>query len=382
MKELDFDELDRAVNSLMTNVPKDADASDEESEKTLDITPMLSKDETPSFDAKGQPVLRPTTSVTVPTRDAVTSAPSPSTPPPAARRSGRFMDVVHPSSNIKKTAAIPAPVSRRGATIEPSSSFELPQTPASSVAALQTESKATISLEPASAERSAPKSDWPDPLDVANFNPSSDEQHSSEKKDETVTVPSIDTSQVDRAVDDKNELAPLVSPFLPDTKVEKRPLGSPSDPSESDHTSAFSRPPSDLMINNPSAQLPANPKDIEPILPAELHEDLVAVEADTSPAVVKEEVETIPVPPASSSALSSAPTSDMPSGPTSIAQQYREEPNTGDKDSGAIYDTDTYHQPLAHPAKKKSGWLWVLWIVLIIVVGAGIGAAAYYLHLF
>ena len=68
-------------------------------------------------------------------------------------------------------------------------------------------------------------------------------------------------------------------------------------------------------------------------------------------------------------------------GPTSIPQQYREEPSTGDKDNGAIYDTDTYHQPIAHPAKKKSGWMWVVWIVAILLLGAGGGAALYFLGL-
>lgn len=381
MKELDFDELDRAVNSLMTNVPKDAGASDELSEKTLDITPTLGKDEAPSFDTQGQPALRPTTaSVTVPARGAPSIA-SPKTPPPAARRSGRFMDVVHPSSNMKKDVSIPAPVSRHGATIEPGTSFEPPQSVVSTTAS-PVEPKTAALPTPGSVARSAPKSDWPDPLDVAGFNPSGSEPQTTEKKDEGSTAPLIDTSEAsDKTVDDKKELAPLTSPFLPDTKVEKRPLGSPSDASESDHTPVLSsESSSNLMVDDPTAQLPAIPKDVEPVLPAELHKDLVAVEADTSPTVAKEEIETTSASQASASSSTSAP--EMPAGPTSIAQQYREEPSTGDKDSGAIYDTDTYHQPLAHPAKKKSGWLWVLWIALILVVGAGAGAGAYYLHLF
>ena len=66
------------------------------------------------------------------------------------------------------------------------------------------------------------------------------------------------------------------------------------------------------------------------------------------------------------------------SGPASIQPQYKEEPSSTKQEHAAIYDTDTYHKPLAHPAKKKSGWLWVLWIILLLALGAGGAAALYY----
>jgi hypothetical protein len=73
----------------------------------------------------------------------------------------------------------------------------------------------------------------------------------------------------------------------------------------------------------------------------------------------------------------------VPKGPISIPQQYKEEPSTGDAKNGAIYDTDTYHhQPLAHPKKKKSGWMWVIWIILILIIGAAAGAALYWAGIF
>jgi hypothetical protein len=133
---------------------------------------------------------------------------------------------------------------------------------------------------------------------------------------------------------------------------------------------------------------------VTPELPEELKGDLMAIEADTTThknasvsekPVLKEEKKSEPV---ATSHAEARPVHPSPiahddeklltAGPTSIPQQYREEPNTGDKDNGGIYDTDSYHQPLAHPAKKKSGWLWVLWIVIILIIGAGGGAALYF----
>ena len=69
----------------------------------------------------------------------------------------------------------------------------------------------------------------------------------------------------------------------------------------------------------------------------------------------------------------------VPTGPTSIPQQYQEEKSTGDQPSGSIYDTDSYHQPLAHPAKTKSGWLWIIWILLLLIVSGGGAVALYFL---
>ena len=140
-------------------------------------------------------------------------------------------------------------------------------------------------------------------------------------------------------------------------------------------------------VDDPNDQLPADPTEIEPTLPEELQGDLMAVEADTTHEQVKQtheaaaeqkplEKSTTPVPATGTPSVSE---SAAPSGPTSIPQQYHEEASTGDQGNGAIYDTDSYHQPLAHPAKKKSGWMWIIWIVLILLLGAGGGAALYFL---
>ena len=241
------------------------------------------------------------------------------------------------------------------------------------------------SSEPAIEEHPNAKSEWPDPLDMAGYNHEADTSKSSnepESKPEKVEEKIEETASEPVLVESSPD-GPLTSPFLPDAKVEKRPLGSleASTPAEEpDRTPPVS---SDVQKtqDDPSDQLPALPKDVEPVLPEELHSDLVEVESDTTSSGVpktEEREDDTPKAPMPSSESSKQEEKPASTGPTSIPQQYHEEPTSGDEKNGAIYDTDTYHQPLAHPAKKKSGWMVVLWIVVILLVGAG-GTAALYL---
>jgi hypothetical protein len=395
MKELDFDELDRAVNSLMTDVSKTDAPGVEQKEKTLDLTSVSPVDAPGSVPAEPQtPVVSPPPSTPTPTPKATTPM-----APLATRRGGRFMDVVHPSSNMKKSDQ-PRATSRQGITVAPRGTFEAsPAAPADS-AAPETPSESSlqepVSSQPSSAyEHPDSASEWPDPLEMADFK---QQKPAPEVPVEPVSSPLPSPMQPKSAQSQPTPVdkPPLESPFLPDTKVEKRPLGSDnSAPVEEPDRTPLPSSEVEKTASDPDDQLPALPKDVEPILPEEFHSELVAIEADThilddeTPKPVdaplsereKEEIEAKKAAAAAEAEKSSPVEVDTPapSGPTSIPQQYREEPNTGDKESGAIYDTDTYHQPLAHPAKKKSGWLWVVWIVLILLVGAGAGAALFFL---
>lgn len=210
---------------------------------------------------------------------------------------------------------------------------------------------------------------------------------------------------------EKTSDQPLASPFLPDAKVEKRPLGSLSP------LTPMIAPEHELMTPTPDdseAQLPAKPSDVKSETPEEFNQDLMSVEADTHMGVPKTD-ETHPIDgkydepaaapktesvaseeesvtaeaPAKSQADKDAArhtpekdeetTAEPTTGRISIPQQYREQPSSGETESGAIYDTDAYHQPLSHPAKKSSGWWWVLWILLILIVGVGAGVGLYFL---
>jgi len=63
--------------------------------------------------------------------------------------------------------------------------------------------------------------------------------------------------------------------------------------------------------------------------------------------------------------------------PVAIAQQYVEKAQTPEVESGAIFDTDAYQQPATTGKAHHSGWMTVLWIFLLIILGAGAGVAIY-----
>ena len=332
MTELDFDELDKAVSSLMA------------------------ENGTPDT-AEQSPVEAPTA-----------PAPSAPTPPvttasPAVRRRGQFMDVMHPSANMRPTNA---PIKGQAATITPLT-MQASVTPDDNSTPSDTP---TIPTSDIAVEPVLPVEILATPLDVDN---ESEGEHvtSLEGESETSSAPHELVISED----------PLSSPFLPDAKVEKRPLGTaailvePSTVGDAPEVvlpvDASAQPINDeVKLVEPVAEVP-----IEPVsLPDELKEDVVAVEANE---VIHED--TTPDTPEQVSP-SAVTTADVPSVGGNIVQQYEEQPSTGDQTNGAIYDTSTYHQPLdAKPAKKKSSALvWVLWIVVLLIVGATAGAAWFY----
>lgn len=413
MKDLDFDELDKAVNSLMSKTgPQDADSAAPAtppvaaSDMPLTAAPVTPGTIKPKSEIATNPDLQP--AITPQPASSVAGpqpiiAPDVHTSPmsrpaaPASRRGGRFMDVVS-----KKPVAAPArAVSRQATTIVPradtATSFAAASEPLSSPPV----SAAPTPQPPKITEKVAPSSDWPDPIEMTA--PAKKDVDLQEKKE----VPSQFVAPQPEPTPEKSEEKltdqPLSSPFLPDTKVEKRPLGStkPLVP--------MLAPEHELMAAQPddsNAQLPARPSDVAPETPEEFNGDLIAVESDTHMGVPKtdethpveelakvekpfmqpskNEVKdegAVPVAPLESKTeeVEEADSSEPAMGRISIPPQYKEQPTSGETTSGAIYDTDTYHQPLSHPAKKKSGWLWVVWIILILVVGAGVGAALYFL---
>lgn len=391
MKDLDFDELDKAVNSLMTSVPKTSPVPDpSDQEKTLDITSTLGEDEPLSFD-KLDTATAEAVNEAIPAQEqkddvvddivtstaASTATPLVSTPPPATRRGGRFMDVVHPSSDMKNKPTMPArSVSRQGLAIEPvmPNRTDAPRASAPFTPSVATDIHKEVEPSPP-VETTDVSGGWPDPLEMTDF------------KDDV--VPHEAEWSVPEAAPVTNspdiESSPLTSPFLPDTKVEKRPLGNGSFTSndEADVTNEPIEPREDKTVDNPEDQLPATPSDVPAQLPEELQSDLVNVEADTHMGLPKTEL----THPSEEKLLESGlppqetatqPVTAVSTGPVSIPQQYREEPSTSDQQNGGIYDTDSYHRPLEHPAKKKSGWMWIIWIIVILLVGAGAGAGLYF----
>ena len=414
MSELDFDELDKAVNNLMSGVPK-VEPPKNDDIKTLDIDAKLPESSRPPLDelndalkAVNGPVK--SEAATTPAAPAASSSSAPVAGSLATRRSGRFMDVVHPSSDMKNT---PKPITtRQGVTIEPTSK-NLEQAPAPVIAeepaSKENDDSSAVSqteAEPAPTANEhsvAPAgNEWPDPLEMSGYQPEADTKAATDEEVESKPAATEETDDDDDDVfslDDIEDTTPepLTSPFISDAKVEKRPLGGlateANSATEPVVTTAAAEEESAITTDNPDDQLPATAADVAPVLPPELQKDLMAIETDgdtsAQPAEPTQE-DTVPKPdekseepvtePEKSSTESEKPATEIPvpTGPASIPQQYKEEPSTGDQTNGGIYDTNSYHQPLAHPVKKKSGWLWIVWILLLLIIGGG-GAAVLYL---
>lgn len=336
MADFDFDELDRAVAGALNTTPSSAQPA----------SPVSTPD--------GAPV--------TPTSEPV--SPQPSTPAPATRRtSGRFMDMVHPASDMRTSRPETTPTTE-----------------------------------------SVPSATPLDPAPVADPFTSSFED-------------------LPRKADENSK--PLESPFLPDAKVEKRPLGGvgifpPETPAQADPTPTpvptpapfIPTEPGELPVDTSDPHVMPDPIDFalqnqpeevkeessqaavseekapspdtstapelseKPFVdaePAQLEEQLASIEAESIE--LPSEVDTThPRPEAPAAADSSE---SAPSGPTSITQQYKEQPSST-VESGAIFDTEAYHQPLVHHAAKKKSSVWIiLGILALVLVGAGAGVAFY-----
>lgn len=286
MRDFDFEEIDRAVASTMQ-----PDSPD-------DGVPVTTSD-------NNQQAAQPQST-------------------PAMRRSGRFMDVVHPSSDMR-TSSVPERTTASASVESQRDELQVPEREASS----------------------ATSTDMPDPLDFNGFN--ADDSDNEQQPEEQVAD------------------IPQESPFIPNAQIEKRPLGGYPGQEVADTTSTIDEP-----TDEPSAQQPA------------LVEETSQHEAELEPA--EQENEPIASAPESNSEPEPdpqpqpqpQPEPEQPSGPVAITQQYKERTSTGEQQSGAIYDTESYHQPLSKPAKKKSGIWVVVWILGLVVVGAGAGAAVYF----
>ena len=326
MTDLDFDELDRAVSSLITNAPDMSDAPGEPEDKVLDIKSSLPANDQLPVTLSVNPVLP-------------VDAPAPTAPRPTT---GQFMDVVHPSSNMRRTPiTMPErPVLRPVATIPTQVVKDTPSEP-----------------------EVAPAASLPDPIDFHNANnptPTVTEEAKAGEDDDIDKISDEITNELHQKLDET-----LDTPFIPGTKVEKRPLGAFSEDSEVKVDAPAETPPQ--VAEKPAEPKSESQKEAEASLPEELQDDLLHVESDDSPESDVNGLDKTKV----------DDTKLQTEAPTSISQQYKEQPSTGDQHSGAIYDTDAYHKGLIRPVKKKTGWLWVALIVLLLLAGIGVGVAAW-----
>lgn len=382
MKDIDFDELDRAVGSVLQGNP--------------DYAAVQQKAES------DDPA--PTSGVDVAT------APQPAATLVQKRSSGRFMDVVHPSSDMKMQRQARPVVSRTAPSVAPVVSDNAAPLPSTSEENLFP-AEAPVHHETTDAPEAYAQ---PDPLDFHNFSLDADKTEVSPQKEASTSAVDDETAkddaddehelaleramselhELDSIMKDEREMPPLDTPFVGDLAVEKRPLGAFSIGSSAEDSTPSA---TDEEIETPSAEVA---EETEPVVTLEetaespVDEQAVAVEApeETTPPVetpqesdssteekssLPEELESDIIAIESRAIESPAPAVGI----GSIPQQYKESTTTKSTETTPVFDTAEYHQPLKHVEKKKSGWLRVVVIILLIALGIGAGAAIYYFDL-
>lgn len=315
MSDFDFEELDKAVAGVLTpdDVVPEAPVRPVQDDRSTDSAQTQSSPLTSSANST------PEDTPSVEERVGNTPVQAPAT----RRSSGRFMDVVHPSSDMRTRTGY-APANETTAAEKP-----------------------TTFVAPVAEDAD---DDWSKPLE---------------------------------------------SPFLPDAKVEKRPLGGVGLGAGFNPEELLEAPEEELKLEEPDDPRLEATTFPDPIdfaaqntdAVSEITDELITTteEADDYAVSIVEEpnkpeaiVFTEPEAPnePAQEGIPEAAQPQEPTGPTSISQQYQERPST-EQVSGAIYDTESYHQAVVAAPKKRSGAWAILWIILLIILGAGAGVGFY-----
>ena len=409
MTDIDFDELDRAVSSLMDK-QREKEAPVVANENNSEVSASVSVEEKPvpgnsistSFappvtpftpssvastslssisqpEAKKEPSSDDTTpkEVNSPTNKKVDNdsiinrAPGvaasevKSTSVIAKRPTGRFMDVVRPSSvsTIQKPAT-PAP-SRTGTTIQPSPDLV-------DVVSINNRHSAVGKEMSDIVAQSDNLSDTPDLKDVHN------ESTFAEIEDAPAEELSL-TDKIAQSLAVSNSEAPaapmttpLESPFIANVEVEKRPLGSvnqiiTSSEMNSDEDAPVSADSEDVKLehqyntNLSNYSMSENSLGDAPDSPMDLSPEIIAIEEAG-------------VPEDSDDKLSTDIDSSL------IESSELSEKETMDSEPAPMFAAvSTEVKPSADKEKKKSGLLIALLIVLFLAIGMAGGAVSYFL---
>lgn len=404
MTDIDFDELDRAVSSLMDKQrEKEAPAVVNENNSEVSASAPVEEKSAPenSISTSFAPPVTPFTPSSVastplssisqpeakkdssndnttpkevdsPTNEkvandsianrapGVTASEVKAAPVIARRSTGRFMDVVRPSS----VSAVPAP-SRTGTTIQPSPDL---------VDVISTNNRhSAVGKEMSDiVTQSDNLSDAPDLKDVHN------ESTFAEIEDTPAKELSL-TDKIAQSLAVSNSEAPaapittpLESPFIANVEVEKRPLGSvnqtmTSSEMTSDEDTPMSADSEDIKLehqyntNLSNYSMSENSLSDAPDSPMDLSPEIIAIEEAGVPEDSDDKMST-----------------DIDS--SLIESSELSEKETMDSEPAPMFAAvSTEVKPSADKEKKKSGLLIALLIVLFLAIGMAGGAVSYFL---
>jgi len=360
MKDFDFEEIDKAVAGALASDPVPTQTSVSDNTQSVDTVdaPKSEVVETP------QPVRE---TIVEPEKPAIVQTPR--TAPAARRSSGRFMDVVHPSSDMRGRTTFTPPAPQTAAPVEEPVREEPKETPESILAAQEDELEA-----------------WAKPLE-SPFLPGA----RVEKRPLGGIPSSIDATLEELLLDEPDELR-IEAPNEPrleapdELRIEATSMPDPIDFAA--NSAVLSSEKEDTGLEDQPISEPVVGEITPPSVLAEssIHAELAAAlaeESEKDTEIIEEQpvVEQVPVPevPVQETPIQQAPVAPQqePVGPTSISQQYTEQPSSAEA-PGAIYDTEAYHQAVVPPVVKKKSGIWVvLWILLLVILGAGAGVVFY-----
>lgn len=412
MKDIDFDELDRAVGSVLGTDDKPAKTDGPTTVATATVDPVTST--TALDDSSTSPVDVPEPAKEA-SDDSLSPAPGikPSVSP--ARKRGQFLDMVHPSADMRKTPKIPATTRKTLAPLNTTIATEAPVPKLETVAEVEAPIVDAVTPEPVVPDAAATHEEssspapiteessneaMPDPLDFAK-----ESAEASVLAQETPPAPAPDSEPVAAEA--------VQTPFVNDAKVDKRPLGAFAAQEEAG-ADVLAMKPAQTEDNAPEFNLEVNSVESAGVPQAEeVATGLAGGVTDPEPTPVEEPVVTgdTPAPEpektteiAEPVAAEVSPVEEKPSevksegikeapavsvtvapadvGQTpSIPQQYKiaEPAKDSDEDNRSLFDTEEYHQPLLTDGKKKPTKivLIIVMLVVLLALGCALGYIAY-----
>jgi hypothetical protein len=370
VKDIDFDELDRAVSSVLSqNTAKDTVSPQEEPVKKTAPEPVTE-------DAVSEEPVATVTDVPDTSDESAGDTLQPTKPTPLAiKRRGKFMDVMHPSADMQPNApAAPATMTRVARTA-PVITPLLPEEAESAhhemgepVADLD-ESAALIGAAPAPVETdldtveatsSVDESEKADELEQTDALASDSDLVEQAEPADTQLPAESETLDTEVSVEETEEgdAAPeeKPTPFLSDTQVEKRPLGAFGDAEASAETAEADS----ALTESPVEEL--KPAAAPAALPRELQPDVVNVES-----VQEAEAE--------QAAATAGSASGTMTNPFAAKVGVAPDASDGRVEGHPLFDTSTYHEPIAAVhSHGMPGWAkWSLGLLACLAVGAGVG---------
>ncbi len=399
MTDIDFDELDKAVNTLMGTVGS-KDKEDQPKENTFTVSSTLQPGEKPSYEKIGEVashigsetlVGRGERTIVEDLPDIVASGGIDSAAPNTEQHTDADVQKAEPESPAELQDEQKATDAETVIEPEPSTDSAAEAAPAPDVTDKEPEKPVTPAVKRPNSGRF---------MDVVH--PSLDMRSSSDTP--ALSVPERQGSRDDtlrpvpsdaaKSTDQKDNVAALqatvptiptnpipLTPFLPDAKVEKRPLGeSPATAGTIEDKEDDA--PLDASDNKSDAQRLLDASDFSAVSDAENQalqqietngiDESAAAEVSADTASSPDVPDAIPSSELSIQQIESGDTEHLSSGASQATVEQPVDVN------GDVYGVKQHGPALEHPTKQKSGWGTVVIIILVIIALAGAGVAAYF----